>query len=185
MDEVQSKDPNPPEKPYRKILKIGVIIGVIILFLYVLYYGILMFLSAYLLVSDQPLNPFGPEERLVFLNDGKNTRGYFMNNETVFMYGLNTASDNVYLMITGPGIGEYAGANLKYPAHEVINDDPSSFDTVLKVANTSVYGSDSWRYKWNLTSLLPGTYTLYALSQPKDKNHLEGIVYDTETYILR
>jgi len=190
MDEDNGKNLNPPDKPYRKILMIAIIVGIIILFLYVLYYASIIFLSALLMNHNLPVNPFLPVERLHFTYDGiygksRISGDTFLRNTTVHMWGWNTASDKVYLMITGPGIGQKTGANLKDPMREVINDDPSSFDTVVDVYYTQEFGSDSWFYSWRTnSSILPsGTYTIYALSQPKDKNHLDGIDYHKEVIV--
>ncbi len=195
MDEVHNKDPDLPDKPYRKKIKktfiIIVIVGIIILFFYVVYYVSIIFLSALLMNNNLLPSPMLPGERLHFTYDGiygKNriSGNSFLRNTTVHMSGWNTASDKVYLMITGPEIGQKTGANLNDPAREVINDDPSSFDTVIDVYYTQEYGSDSWFYNWRTNSsiLPPGTYTIFALSQPKDKNHLDGIDYHKEVIVL-
>ncbi|WAC05251.1 MAG: hypothetical protein OS112_01090 [Methanoregula sp.] len=181
-------DETPSDKKEKKysLKTVFTVIGIILII--ILLFFVVKLVAAFLLVNDQPLNPFTPKERFFFLYDGESrlVDNFFMRGDIISIHGLNTVSDKVYLMITGPGIGERTGANLNNPESEVINDNISSFDTVISVRNTE-FGPNTWWYNWrtNSSNLPPGTYTLYALSQPKDKNHLEGVIYQAKTIELR
>ena len=84
--------------------------------------------------------------------------------------GHNYDSDNSYLFITGrvrngPGTG---GGKLTSPLQAVVSGNPDSF-TVVKTNPDK-----TWEYVY-YTDNLPvdaGTYTIYAVSQPRTKDRL-------------
>jgi hypothetical protein len=101
----------------------------------------------------------------------------------IWLTGINSASDRTFLMIEGPGIGNDTGANLQNPEKQVINDYPGSFDTIVKAGGRG--SLEKWWYYWDTSDIYlpPGTYTLYATSQPKDKNHLQGVPHDSVKFV--
>ena len=88
--------------------------------------------------------------------------------------GQNYDSDTTYLFITGPGTFmngpgiPNGGGNLTSPLQEVVSGNPDSFTTV------KTNPDKTWEYVY-YTANLPvdaGTYTIYAVSQPKTKDQL-------------
>ena len=100
-------------------------------------------------------------------------QSYYLGEKVVFS-GHNYDSDSTYLFITGPatfmtgpGIPN-GGGKLTSPQQEVVSGNPDSF-TVVKTKPDK-----TWEYSY-YTASLPvdaGTYTVYAVSQPKAKGQL-------------
>ncbi len=100
-------------------------------------------------------------------------QSYYLGEKVVFS-GHNYDSDTTYLFITGPGTFmngpgiPSSGGKLTSPRQEVISGNPDSF-TIVKTKPDK-----TWEYVY-YTANLPvdaGTYTIYAASQPKQKNQL-------------
>ena len=94
--------------------------------------------------------------------------------ENVVLIGHNYDSDTTYLFITGPGTFmngpgiPSGGGKLTSPLQEVVSGNPDSFTTVKTKPDKT------WEYVY-YTANLPvdaGTYTIYAVSQPKTKDQL-------------
>jgi len=94
--------------------------------------------------------------------------------EKVVLSGYNYDSDTTYLFITGPGIFTTGpgipngGGKLTSPQQAVVSGNPDSF-TIVKTKPDK-----SWDYTF-YTANLPvdaGTYTIFAVSQPKTKDQL-------------
>jgi hypothetical protein len=94
--------------------------------------------------------------------------------EKVVLSGKNYDSDTTYLFITGPGTFvngpgiPNGGGKLTSPLQEVVSGNPDSFTTV------KTNPDKTWEYVY-YTANLPvdaGTYTLFAVSQPKTKDQL-------------
>jgi hypothetical protein len=94
--------------------------------------------------------------------------------ENVVLSGHNYDSDSTYLFITGPGLFvtgpgiPNGGGKLTSPQQNVVSGNPDSF-TVVKTKPDK-----TWEYVY-YTANLPvdaGTYTIYAVSQPKTKDQL-------------
>ena len=91
-------------------------------------------------------------------------QSYYQGEKVVFT-GNNYDSDSTYLFMTGPGI-PVGGGKLTSPLQQVVSGNPDSF-TVVKTKLDR-----TWEFSWytaNLT-LDAGSYTVYAASQPKDKD---------------
>ncbi|NLA38408.1 MAG: hypothetical protein GX882_03290 [Methanomicrobiales archaeon] len=106
------------------------------------------------------------------------TGTYYIGDEITFS-GTCTDGDTVYLFMTGPNLA-LNGVNLTrlWP---VITENNGTFTTV------SVDSDDTWLYKWN-TAGLPfdaGSYTFYAVSEPRGKDDLSGARYATTLVNLR
>jgi len=100
-------------------------------------------------------------------------QSYYLGENVVFS-GHNYDSDSTYLFITGPGTFmtgpgiPKGGAKLTSPLQAVVNGSPDSFTRVKKNPDKT------WEYVY-YTANLPvdaGTYTIYAVSQPKTKDQL-------------
>jgi len=109
-------------------------------------------------------------------------QSYYLGEEIKFS-GTNTETYQTYLFIVGP--------NLKAVGSQIQNPDPRHFAVVDGVANTfkrvDVNGDNTWSWKWGTSNyaLDAGTYTIYAVSQPNDKDHLENAAYGTVSIIIK
>ena len=106
-------------------------------------------------------------------------QSYFLGEE-VKLSGTDSETDNVYLLITGPNLPS-VGGNLLNPREAVINGQPTSF------TSTDVLGDNTWEYKWQTANLNidSGSYTVYAIATPNDKDHLGDTQYATVSVIIR
>jgi hypothetical protein len=89
-----------------------------------------------------------------------------MMGDTVTISGYCYTSDRMYLFFTGPGI----------PANGVTMDDITQLAEDGHFTLVDVKDDQTWQYTWNTARLAreldPGTYTVYASTQPVDKSHL-------------
>jgi hypothetical protein len=100
-------------------------------------------------------------------------QSYYLGEKVVFS-GNNFDSDTTYLFITGPGTFMAGpgiprdGAKLTSPLQAVVSGNPDSF------INVKTKPDHTWEYVY-YTANLPvdaGTYTIFAVSQPKTKDQL-------------
>jgi PGF-CTERM protein len=86
----------------------------------------------------------------------------------------------VYLFITGPNLPS-AGGNLMNPRTPVVNGDTTTF------TSTDVLEDNTWSYKWQTANLNidAGTYTVYAVATPNNKDNLQNAQYATVSVIIR
>jgi PGF-CTERM protein len=110
------------------------------------------------------------------------TRSYNLGNEIVFT-GTNTAGYKTYLFITGPGLAPNGSQiHTADPKHSPVeNGNPGTFKQM------DVQGDHTWSWKWGTanTALDTGTYTIYAVGRPYDKDHLEKTPYGMTSITLR
>lgn len=108
--------------------------------------------------------------------------GTYYIGEEITLEGTCTESDYVYLFLTGPNLPS-SGVALTGNMNAVTNNNAASFTEEV------VEADDTWSYKWNTADLLrsldSGGYTIYAVSAPKDKDHLSDAQYDTISIQLR
>ena len=106
-------------------------------------------------------------------------QSYYLGEE-VKLSGTNSETDVTYLYITGPNLPTRGGM-LKSPRKEVNNDQPASFD------QADVQDDDTYEFKWQTANLEidAGTYTVYAVSAPRDKDHLSDAQYDTVSLVVK
>jgi hypothetical protein len=102
--------------------------------------------------------------------------------DAIEFLGVNTASDLTYLFITGPNLPDQ-GSQIQNPdpVHWAVeNGIPSTFQ------QAGVKSDHTWYWKWDTTNyaLADGVYTIYAVSRPVDKNHLENVPYAPVSIIL-
>ncbi len=106
-------------------------------------------------------------------------RSYYPGEEVVFS-GYNYDSDSTYLFITGPDISTNGG-KLSSPHQNASSGNPGSFEIVkTKQDNTWEYTL----YTYNL-GIHPGPYSMYAVSQPKTKDQLNGETFSNVSIILK
>jgi len=96
--------------------------------------------------------------------------------------GTNTGTYKTYLFIVGPGLPAN-GANI---ARENPRDWPSKDRDITTFTSLDVNGDRTWSWKWGTanSALDPGTYTVYAVSQPLTRENLEQVAYDTVSLTL-
>jgi hypothetical protein len=88
--------------------------------------------------------------------------------DTVTISGVSYISNTIYLFFTGPGLPEN-GVMLTNPTRRA---DQGEFNIV------DVGSDQTWSMRWDTSRVSsfiePGTYTVYATSEPVDKAHLGG-----------
>jgi PGF-CTERM protein len=106
-------------------------------------------------------------------------QSYFLG-EQIKLSGTNSETDTVYLFMTGPNLPSVGGA-LTAPRTAVVNGVSSTFTTA------DVLEDNTWEYKWQTANLNvdAGTYTVYAVSDASDKDHLTNSQYGTVSVIIR
>ncbi|HUH78424.1 MAG TPA: DUF3821 domain-containing protein [Methanoregula sp.] len=105
--------------------------------------------------------------------------------ENIKFSGTNSGTQITYLFLTGPGLPPN-GAQIRSldPAHSpVVDNDGSTF------AVADVLGDNTWSWNWNTTGtrLDTGTYTIWAVDQPRDRipAHLANVEYSTVNITIR
>ena len=93
--------------------------------------------------------------------------GSYSIGDEIRLRGTNTGSCETYLFITGPNLPS-AGGRLDAPRRQVTDGDPGSFTIASGDCET-------WEYRLYTGELGidTGTYTIYAVSAPRDRYHLE------------
>jgi PGF-CTERM protein len=106
-------------------------------------------------------------------------QSYFLGQE-IKLSGTNSETDTVYLFITGPNLPGNGG-RLTDPRMAVTNNVGNTFTTA------DVMDDNTWEYKWQTANLNidSGTYTVYALATPNDRNNLGDAQYATVSLIVR
>jgi trimeric autotransporter adhesin len=106
-------------------------------------------------------------------------QSYYLGQE-VKLSGTNSETDTVYMFITGPNLPS-VGGTLIDPRARVIDGDPFSFTTA------SVLDDNTWEYKWQTSNLNidAGTYTVYAVATPNDRDNLGNTQYSTVSIIVK
>jgi len=117
-------------------------------------------------------------------------QSYYLGEEIKFT-GTNTETYKTYLFLVGPNLystGSNINAADKDPrrtniaAHtKTTTGDELSFKVV------DVQGDNTWSWKWGTSNyaLDAGTYTIYAVSQPYDKDNLANAAYGTVSIIIK
>ena len=108
--------------------------------------------------------------------------GTYYIGEEITLAGTCTDNTVVYLFMTGPNLSSN-GVNLTR-LESVRTGNSGTFTTVC------VDSDDTWSYKWNTAdlngkSLDAGSYTVYAISEPREKNELLDARYATASISLR
>ena len=111
-------------------------------------------------------------------------QSYYLGEEIKFS-GTNTESYKTYLFIMGPNLPSNGGniqtANPR--ANPVVDGNAATFKVI------DVNGDNTWSWKWGTSTVAldAGTYTIYAVSQPRDNlgNHLESAAYGTVSIIIK
>ncbi|HEX3001070.1 MAG TPA: MEMAR_RS02690 family S-layer glycoprotein, partial [Methanoregula sp.] len=113
-------------------------------------------------------------------------QSYYLGEEIKFS-GTNTETYKTYLFIIGPNLktsgSQIAPADKDPRSHAVTDGVAADFKQV------DVNGDNTWSWKWGTANyaLDAGTYTIYAVSQPrnKDSNNLANAAYGTVSIIIK
>ncbi|MDD4137508.1 MAG: protein kinase [Methanoregula sp.] len=103
--------------------------------------------------------------------------GSFIFGDKILFSGTNTDSNSTYLFITGPSLLA-AGSQIESNDSRIA---PVT-DNVVSTFRTVQVGTDhqwSWTWDTHKVPLNTGTYTIYAVSTPRDKTHLGSAIYDS------
>jgi len=106
-------------------------------------------------------------------------KSYYLGEEVKFS-GINSEAESTYLFITGPNLPQNGG-QLKYPRTPTIDGQATTFDVV------DVQDDNTWELKWQTSNLGidTGTYTIYAVSGPWNRQSLNNAQYDTLSLIIK
>ncbi len=98
-------------------------------------------------------------------------QSYYLGEE-IKLSGTNTESSTTYLFIIGPNLPANGGV-LTNPKVAVTPDTtPVDGDGTWNSVKAAVLADNTWSYKWGTSNLDldAGTYTIYAVSKPYDKD---------------
>jgi hypothetical protein len=111
-------------------------------------------------------------------------QNYYLGEEIKFS-GTNTETYKTYLFLVGPNLPA-TGASIKSTDPRLVADKVvTGSETKFQVAD--VQGDNTWSWKWGTANIAldAGTYTIYAVSQPKDKDSLANAAYGTVSIIIK
>ena len=124
-------------------------------------------------------------------------QSYYLGEEIKFS-GTNTESPITYLFITGPNLPDNGGILTgQNPRYDTSTCAPNGRGVATNCPNdfvqADVLGDNTWSYKWGTSSVAldAGTYTIYAVSQPRAKldndptNGLGQAAYGTVSIIIK
>ncbi|MDO9324567.1 MAG: MEMAR_RS02690 family S-layer glycoprotein [Methanoregula sp.] len=111
-------------------------------------------------------------------------QSYYLGEEIKFS-GTNTESYKTYLFICGPNLptqgGQIASPNPR--AYPVVDQELGSFRII------DVNGDNTWSWKWGTSAVAldAGTYTIYAVSQPRNaaNQNLANTAFGTVSIIIK
>ena len=109
-------------------------------------------------------------------------QSYYLGEE-IKLSGTNTETYKTYLFLVGP--------NLPTNGANIAKQDPRNFKVTSGDVNSfqavDVQGDNTWSWKWGTSSyaLDAGSYTIYAVSQPKSKDDLSQAAYGTVSIVIK
>jgi len=111
-------------------------------------------------------------------------QSYYLGEEIKFS-GTNTETYETFLFIIGPNLpangAEIQPDDLDPRSNKVETGVRADFKIV------DVLGDNTWSWKWGTSNIAldAGTYTVYAVSQPSNKEDLEQAAYGTVSIIIK
>ena len=114
---------------------------------------------------------------LVTISVSPSGEGPYIYGDKILFSGTNTDSAITYLFFTGPGLNA-AGSQIESTDPRI---SPVNERNVTTFRAVSVGTDNQWSWTWDThgVPLNTGTYTIYAVSTPRDKTHLGSAVYDS------
>lgn len=113
----------------------------------------------------------------VTISASPSNNGTYVFGDAITFTGSNTGSAKTYLFLSGPGLNA-AGSQIERDNPRlwpVVDDAPSTF-TAVRVGADKRW---SWTWDTHKSPLNAGTYTIYAVSSPRDKSHLDSAIHDS------
>jgi PGF-CTERM protein len=106
-------------------------------------------------------------------------QSYYLGEE-IKLSGTNSETETTYLFITGPNLPTNGG-QLNYPRTPTVDGQSTTFD------EADVQDDNTWELKWQTANLEidAGTYTIYAVSAPWNKQSLSKAQYDTVSLVIK
>ncbi|GAA5263196.1 MEMAR_RS02690 family S-layer glycoprotein [Methanocalculus sp. MC3] len=106
------------------------------------------------------------------------TGSYYIGEE-IKLTGTNTETENTYFFITGPNLAS-KGVNLTN-IQAVTNNTATTFDSA------AVKTDDTYEKRWDTSNvgLDAGSYTIYAVSAPRDRDNLANVQYATVSIVVK
>jgi hypothetical protein len=103
--------------------------------------------------------------------------------DDIVMSGVDTESSTVYLFLTGPNLPAQ-GAQIASIEPRLNGVQNGNSDTFTKV---SVPPSTTWSWIWSTgnVDLEAGSYAIYAVIEPRDKNTLGSVSYSSASLIFK
>ena len=103
--------------------------------------------------------------------------------DDIVLSGIDTESSTVYLFLTGPGLPSQGAqiASLEPRKSGVQNGNSDTF-TMLPVPPLQTW---SWTWPTGDVSLDAGTYQIFAVGEPRDRNSLRNLSYSSVTLIFK
>ena len=120
-------------------------------------------------------------------------QSYYLGEEIKFS-GTNTESYKTYLFISGPNLpsqgAQIQGTNPRSDATNVASGTAGVEDgNAASFKSVDVNGDNTWSWKWGTSSIAldAGTYTVYAVSQPRTaaSNNLANTAFGTVSIIIK
>lgn len=149
------------------------------------FFLIIVFCCLFLLMLIMPVSASSGMDQVqdagpatVTISASPSTNGTYVFGDKITFSGSNTDSRTTYLFLSGPGPNT-AGS-------QITRDDPALWPVIDGAASTFLavrVGEEdqqwSWTWDTHKSPLSAGTYTIYAVSTPRDKTHLDSAVYDS------
>ena len=109
--------------------------------------------------------------------------------ESIVLSGTNTDSDDTWLFMTGPNLKSKGAPLTDLQDGVVTGGTLDSNPAAGSWAPMNVETDDTWEYKWNThcVDLDVGTYTIYAVTSPINKDDLgaNDVIYATTSIVIK
>jgi len=119
-------------------------------------------------------------------------QSYYLGEEIKFS-GTNTETQTTFLFITGPNLNAQGSSFTRTGDMDIRRTRIDGLPTFVRDTVESdfmqrpVNADNTWDWKWGTANwaLDAGTYTVYAVSGPRDADHLATVAYGTVSIIIK
>jgi len=111
---------------------------------------------------------------------------YYLGEEVKFS-GTNTETVKTYLFIAGPNLQSVGSQIISTnPRADKVDGSTTKIDPTT-FAQADVASDNTWSWKWGTATVAldAGTYTVYAVSAPRDSDNLANVAYGTVSIIIK
>jgi trimeric autotransporter adhesin len=142
-------------------------------------------ITAFVLIMIMPVTASSNMSDTVVTIHADGNQRYFLGKEMIRLSGTNAVTDKTYLFIHGNKIPSTGGsikvADPTLTANKVVTGNEQYFQIV------NVQSDKTWSWTWDTSNvaLEAGTYTIYAVSAPKNKNDLSDADYGSAVVMLQ